>query len=261
MVSYFTFRGAGLPALKDWPRLLLMSVLMFMMSNGMSTWGIMYIPSGLGAIIGAFTSFWIPVFVLLILKKNVFNTRVVLGLLTGLAGIVTIFSENLGRFSNPNFVWGILLSVTATISWSLATVLSMKKKESSRLYAETGWQMLISVLFFIPLSFALNQWTPLHHISAYTWGLMSYLIFAGSILTFISYVYAIKHLPPARLSIYPYINPIVAVIFGLILLNEPVTTTLAIGAAITLTGVYLVNEGSKAKKEVTAMPERDTPTA
>lgn len=245
MVVYFTARGARLPGKKDWPRLLMMSLLMFVMANGMSTWGITYIESGLGAIIGSTTALWIPVFVLWILKKNVFNPKVILGLLAGIAGVVIIFSEKLGRFSNKHFVWGILLSLTATVAWSLATVLSMKKKESSRLYAETGWQMLLSALFFIPLSLILNQWTPLAMISAKTWMYMSYLVFAGSILTFISYVYAIKHLPPARLSIYPYINPIVAVLFGLVMLKEPVSITLAIGAAITLTGVYLVNQGSK----------------
>lgn len=250
MVAYFTWRGAKLPSAKNWPRLLLMSLLMFIMANGLSSWGIMYIESGLGAIIGSSTAFWIPIFVLVILRKNVFNKKVVIGLTAGIAGIVIIFSEKLGRFSDNRFLLGLALSLTANIAWSIATVLSMKRKESAGLYADTGWQMLLSGLFFLPLSLSLNQFTPLGEISGKTWGLMAYLTFAGSILTFISYVYAIKHLPPARLSIYPYINPIVAVIFGLILLNEPVSTTLAIGAAITLTGVYLVNEGSKVKKDV-----------
>lgn len=250
MVIYFTLRGAMLPRAKDWPRLVMMSILMFLISNGMSTWGIMYIESGLGAIIGATTAFWIPVFVLLIMKKNVFNPKVVIGLTTGIAGIIIIFSEKLGRFSNKHFIWGILLSLSATIAWSVATVLSMKKKESSRLYAETGWQMLLSSFFFLPLTFILNAWTPLGSISTSSWLSLVYLIVAGSIFTFISYVYAIKHLPPAQLSIYPYINPIVAVLFGLILLREPVSGTLAIGGSITLVGVYLVNEGSKKRNEV-----------
>jgi drug/metabolite transporter (DMT)-like permease len=249
MILFFTVRGFRLPAKKDWPRLVLMSMLMFVMANGMSTWGISYIESGLGAIIGSSTAFWIPVFALLVLKQNVFNAKIMVGLTAGITGIVVIFSEKLGRFNNSSFIWGILLSLTATIAWSLATVLSMKKKDSARLYAETGWQMALSALVFLPLAVIMDLWTPLHEIPAKTWGLFAYLTIAGSLLTFISYVYAIKHLPPALLSIYAYINPIVAILFGWILLREPISITLAIGGAITLTGVYLVNEGSKKRKQ------------
>jgi len=232
MVIYFTSRGARLPAKKDWPRLLLMTLLMFIMANGMSTWGITYIESGLGAIIGSTTAFWIPVFVWWILRKNVFNPKVVIGLVAGIGGIVIIFSEKIGQFSNKNFIWGIILSLSATIAWSIATVMAMKKKDSSRLYAETGWQMLMSALVFLPLSVTLNQWTPLTLIPSTTWMYIIYLTIAGSILTFISYVYAIKHLPPAQLAIYPYINPIVAVMLGVVMLNESVSTILIIGSAV-----------------------------
>jgi drug/metabolite transporter (DMT)-like permease len=247
MVTFFTAKGFGLPKRKDWPRLLLMSLLMFVMANGLSTWGITYIESGLGAIIGSTTAFWIPLFVLWLTRKNVFNTKVILGLGAGILGVIIIFSEKLGQVHGKNFLWGIALSLTACIAWSLATVLSIKKKESARLYVETSWQMLLAGLFFLPLAFILNEWTSPGLISSKTWLAMIYLTFAGSILTFMSYVYAIKHLPPALLSIYPYINPIIAVLFGWLLLKEPVSTTLAIGSAITLTGVYLVNEGSKKK--------------
>lgn len=255
MVIYFSARGAKLPAKKDWPRLLLMTLLMFIMANGMSTWGITYIESGLGAIIGSTTAFWIPIFVWWILRKNVFNTKVVIGLLAGIGGIVIIFSEKLGKVTNPNFIWGIVLSLSATVAWSIATVMAMKKKDSSRLYAETGWQMFMSAIVFLPLSVALGQWTPLLAIPSTTWMYIVYLTIAGSILTFISYVYAIKHLPPAQLAIYPYINPIVAVLLGLVMLNESVSVILAIGAAVTLTGVYLVNSGSKKKEKDAAAVE------
>lgn len=255
MVTYFSVGGSRLPAKTDWPRLIMMSMLMFVMANGMSTWGITYIESGLGAIIGSTTAFWIPVFVWWIMRKNVFNTKVVIGLIAGIAGIVIIFSEKLGRSTNPNFLFGIFLSLSATIAWSVATVLAMKKKDSARLYSETGWQMLISAVVFLPLTALLGQWTPLAAIPAHTWGYISYLTLAGSILTFISYVYAIKHLPPAQLAIYPYINPIVAVLLGMVMLNEPVSTVLIAGAAVTLTGVYLVNSGSKRKEKDAAAVE------
>lgn len=255
MIIYFTSRGARLPAKKDWPRLLLMTLLMFIMANGMSTWGITYIESGLGAIIGSTTAFWIPVFVYWILGRNVFNAKVITGLVTGIAGIVIIFSEKLGRVTSNNFIWGIILSLSATIAWSIATVMAMKKKDSSRLYAETGWQMFMSALVFLPLAGILGQWTPLNAIPANTWMYIAYLTLAGSILTFISYVYAIKHLPPAQLAIYPYINPIVAVLLGLVMLKEPVSTILAFGALVTLTGVYLVNNGSKRKEKDSASVE------
>ncbi len=78
-----------------------------------------------------------------------------------------------------------------------------------------------------------------------TWAAIAYLIGMGSVIAFIAFIYSIKYLPPAVASLFAYINPIVAMITGAILLDEPLTLSLILGAFITLIGVYLVNYSIK----------------
>ena len=80
-----------------------------------------------------------------------------------------------------------------------------------------------------------------------SWWAISYLVIIGSVLTFVAYIYTLQHLPTALASIYAYINPIVAVLLGAALVNEKLTIFIAIGGAITIAGVYLVNNSLKKK--------------
>jgi drug/metabolite transporter (DMT)-like permease len=84
-------------------------------------------------------------------------------------------------------------------------------------------------------------------IPATSWWAIGYLVIIGSVLTFVAYIYSLQHLPTALASIYAYINPIVAVLIGAAILNEKLTIFIAIGGAITIAGVYLVNNGLKKK--------------
>ncbi len=83
---------------------------------------------------------------------------------------------------------------------------------------------------------------PLSEISWQSWTAIGYLAIFGSVLSFIAYLYALQRLPTEQASIYAYINPIVAVILGSIIFDEKLTIFIAIGGAITLLGVYLVNQ-------------------
>jgi len=78
-----------------------------------------------------------------------------------------------------------------------------------------------------------------------TWTVIAYLVCIGSIAAFVAFIYTVKYLPPAIASLYAYVNPIVAMVTGTMLLNEPLTFNLVIGALITLAGVYIVNYSIK----------------
>jgi drug/metabolite transporter (DMT)-like permease len=99
----------------------------------------------------------------------------------------------------------------------------------------------------LPFSMLLGKgyWTPLAQVSVNGWLLWGYLVIAGSVITFIAYIYALRHLPGSVLSTYVYINPIVAALFGWLLLSHPPDNWFVAGGLVTLVGVYLVNEGSK----------------
>ena len=132
--------------------------------------------------------------------------------------------------------------------------LKARNKYKMNPYYALGWQMLIgSFLIFIAARLTGNN-IPFNEIPMQTWVAIAYLISMGSIIAFVAFIYSIKHLPPAIASLYAYINPVVAMVTGTFLLDEPLTLNLLIGAIITLGGVYLVNTVSK--KQLDAGPRR-----
>ena len=82
-----------------------------------------------------------------------------------------------------------------------------------------------------------------------SWLAISYLIVFGSLVAYSAYVFVISKLPPTQVSVYAYINPIVAVVLGWLLLSEKMNVNMIVGTLITLGGVYLVNREFKKVKQ------------
>jgi drug/metabolite transporter (DMT)-like permease len=86
-----------------------------------------------------------------------------------------------------------------------------------------------------------GQSVPLSTIPWQSWSAIAYLVVFGSVVTFVAFLFALQNLPMAQVSLYAYINPVVAVLLGALLIGEPITPFIAIGTAVTLRGVYMVN--------------------
>ena len=110
--------------------------------------------------------------------------------------------------------------------------------------------MLIAGLILTSIAHASGNVIPISDIPATSWWAITYLVLFGSVTTFIFYVYSLQHLPAALASVYAYINPIVAVLLGSLLLDEKLTLFIALGGITTITGVYLVNNSLKKKPHV-----------
>jgi drug/metabolite transporter (DMT)-like permease len=225
-----------------------MSVIMFVASNGLSTWSVQYIPSGLGAVIGAIAPIWIAIFSVTLFRETKFNTITILGLILGFGGIIIIFSDYLEDLFNSKFSLGILLGVVATMTWGLGTLYTVKHAKNLDPYYSLGWQMFISGIILTLISLVTGQYKPLTSLDPIAWYSIGYLVIIGSVITFLAFIYALKRLPAAQASVYAYINPIVAVIVGALLNGEKLNMIIAIGTAVTLLGVYLVNTGFKKAK-------------
>ena len=239
-VSFFLFKGRVLPRGKEWGPILVLSFLNFMISNGLSTWGVKYISAGLGSIIGAIFPLWIVLIGLF--KSQKIPIKAILGIIIGFAGVCVIFSQHLTDFLNPLFTKGIILSVLATWAWAFGTLYTKDQAGSFNPYFSLGLQMIISGIVLTSVSNISGIAIPLSEIPWQSWAAISYLVLFGSVLSFIAYLYALQRLPTEQASIYAYINPIVAVALGSIIFNEKLTVFIAIGGLITLLGVYLVNQ-------------------
>lgn len=241
---YFLFKKEPWPKGKQWRTIIILSVLNFVLSNGLSTWGVKYISSGLGAVIGAIFPLWIVI--ISFFKGERLSKLSITGLLVSFGGVCVVFSDYLADFIKPDFQFGIFLSVLATITWAFGSLYTKKKARNFNPYFSLGLQMLISSILLFAYSGATGTSINITQIPSQAWWSIGYLVVFGSITTFVAFIYALQHLPTEVSSIYAYVNPIVAVILGAFIFEEPLTITLSIGVVVVLLGIYLVNKGTKA---------------
>ncbi|CAL1517502.1 putative inner membrane transporter YedA [Chitinophaga sp. MM2321] len=251
LTGFFLLKGYKLPEKKVLSRLFIMGLIMLCGSNGLMTWAMQYVPSGLGAIIGATVPIWITIFSLFLVKRTKLSVQLIVGMLLGFAGVAGIFYTYLSSLMNPEFRFGIMLTILASIFWALGSVLTAKWALGVNYLFGAGFQMLFSGIVMLLISFLfLGQHLEAASFTTELWESLLYLIFIGSILSYSAYVYALNNLPPSLVSVYAYINPIVAVLLGWIILKEDLTWLMGFCSLVTIIGVYLVNNAFNKNKQV-----------
>jgi drug/metabolite transporter (DMT)-like permease len=238
-ISFFLFKKTPWPKGKQWKTIVILSILNFVLSNGLSTWGVKYISSGLGAIIGAIVPLWIVI--ITFFKGERLARLTVIGLIISFGGVCVIFYDHLSDFMIPDFRFGIILSLIATLTWAFGSLYTKKKAASFNPYFSLGLQMFISSILIFAYNGATGTSVSLSAIPAISWWSIAYLVVFGSVLTFIAFIYALQNLPAEISSIYAYINPIIAVILGAVIFGEVLNAAIAIGGGVTLFGLYMVN--------------------
>ncbi|GAB4496336.1 MAG: drug/metabolite exporter YedA [Saprospiraceae bacterium] len=212
--------------------------------NGFITWGMQYVSSGLAAIIGSLT----PVMVVLISlfwHAERVNTRMIAGVLLGFGGLGLIFHEGWQDFLKPEYRWGILGCFGSCFTWSLGTVMAKQwNSPGVSPLLNAGLQITAGGLGSFVLSVFFDKSHTIHH-TMESWLSMLYLIIIGSALAFTLYMYALKHLSATVSSLYTYINPVVAILLGWLLLGESLTPMVVAGMAVTIVGVWLVNRSAR----------------
>ena len=251
LVSYFLLKGYQLPDRKVLKKISIQGILLLCIANGLLTWSLQYISSGLAAIIAGLVPLFIALFSILLLRYIRFTKWMGLGLLVGFAGIVTIFYEYLHQLVNPVFAFGVLLAFISTLAWSFGTVYTSKYKLPAEILFSVGLQMLIAGIILLIVCFVTGQYSNPLQSAVVSWYALLYLVVIGSLMTYSAYVFAISKLPPTLVSVYAYINPIVAVALGWLLLHEKMTVNVIFGTLITLAGVYVVNREFKKQQAVT----------
>ena len=249
-LSYFLLvKKSPLPTVKDFKSIAVMAALMFLSANGLSTWGLKYIPTGLASLIGALYPLSVVLIEWIFYKKRDVSVLTFVGLLIGIGGVGFVFYENMFTHVDPNLFFGLILSIIAMLSWSLGTVFLSRHHLSVDPYFGMGWQMVIGSAMLFVFAHIAQDPIPLAAISKKTWLSISYLVIVGSVISFIAFIYSLKRLPVAISSLYAYVNPIVAMIIAAIILKEKLTISIVIGTIITLIGVYLVNYSVRRDKE------------
>ena len=250
-VIFFLIRGDKLPKGKEWRPILLLSFLNFMVSNGLATLGVKLTTAGVSAIIGALFPLWLVI--ILTLRGGSRIPRIAwLGILLGFSGICIIFYEHLKLLFDFSFLGGIFIGLVAALSWAFGTIYTKEFAHSFNPYHSIGWQMLISGVTLNIFATATGQTIPLVDIRFYTWEMIILLVIVSSIIAVLAYLYALQRLPTSVVSLYPYINPIVAEFAGFWFIKERLTWIILAGSAVTLTGVYIVNRALRKQRAAIA---------
>jgi drug/metabolite transporter (DMT)-like permease len=242
-VAFFVVKRVPFPNRREWLPILVLSFLNFMLSNGLSTWGVKYISAGLGSIIGAIFPLWL-VLIGFFGNRSGVRQKTVSGLMFGFTGICVIFFGHLQDFVQPEFRFGILLSLISTWSWAFGTLYTKEHALRFNPYFGLGLQMLISGPILYAISAVSLSTIALAAIPWQSWVAIVYLVLISSVLTFAAYLYALQHLPTEQVSLYAYINPVIAFLIGAVLFGEKLTIAIIVGVVITLYGVYRVNRAA-----------------
>jgi len=224
-------------------------ILMITFGISMVGWAEVYISSGMAAIICSVMPVWTILINVIVTKDEKPNWLIILGLATGLSGIVLIFSEHLTEFSNTNYQVGIAVTFISNLCWAIGSIYIKKKNQTTNPFMGAGLQMTFGAIALIPLSLMFDDYSTIHWSADVAYSL-TYMIIIGSVAAYACYSYAIKKLPMTLVSMYAYINPVVAVVLGWLILNEKLNSRIALAILITIAGIFLVNRGYQLKNSV-----------
>ncbi len=257
VLFFMLYKKLAFPTWKQFLWLLIMAIVMFVLANGLSTWSLKFIPTGLSALVGALYPLSVVIIEMVFFKSRSMTILTFIGLLLGISGIGIVFYENAFQHHPEGFFFGVILSLIAMLSWSVGTIIIARNKIKLNPYYATGWQMLISSFILFIIAESTQPTIPFRSISLTVWEVITYLVLAGSLLAFIAFIYSMKKLPAAVSSLYAYINPLVAMVTAAIVLNEKLTMNILWGAIVTLAGVFLVNYSIKRSRDkIIAEPEQ-----
>ncbi len=249
LVGFFLARGYKFPEWKVIKTISIQGIFLLCIANGLLSWAMEYISGGLAAIIVALVPMFIALFSVWLSKCAKITRWMVIGVVVGFAGVLTIFYDYAGEMKDKNFLFGVILSLISVLSWSFGTVYTSKHKNTIGILFSVGLQMLIAGTIMLIVCGITGKYVNLVTASQDSWFAILYLIVFGSLIAYSAFVFAISKLPPTLVSIYAYINPVVAVGLGWLLLAEKMNVVMAVGMVITLGGVYLVNRESKRIKD------------
>ncbi|MFA6275299.1 MAG: EamA family transporter [Pedobacter sp.] len=227
-----------------WPafrRQMLLSILMIVIANGMTTVAEQSIPSGLTSLLNALSPIIVFIGSVLIgLQKP--SLKGFIGVTIGFLGVAFIFRDGLSDLLDPNYKTGILFLAIAILGWASGTIYTKKyTHKTSNIFLDLFYQFVFSAVIQLILALLFSE-----KIQPSSWSMESlsavvYLGLFGSVIGYFCYNYALKKVTATEVSILSYFNTIIAIFLGWLVLDEVITFDLLIATALIITGVFITN--------------------
>ena len=242
LAALLRVRGTRLPAVASWPSFAFVGFFMLGLGNGGVTFGEQYVPSGLAAVLIATSPFWMIGLESLWKDGERLTWQAAIGLAVGFAGIlVLVWPDLLASFSGGSgYALGVLALQIACLGWAIGSTYAKRHSQSGDVLAGAAMQMTFGGLWLLIFATLAGEW-PSVSFNLRTGAATIYLTIFGSIAAYTCYAYALKHLPVSTVSLYTYANPVIAVVLGTVLLDEPFGARMLVAAAIIALGMVIVS--------------------
>ena len=240
MLALCAARGMKLrQSWRDLGMLATIGVLMLGLGNMGLVWCEQYLSSGLAALLIAVIPIFVALFEAFLPNGEGLRAKGWVGIGVGFLGLLILVSPGLREGGHSQELLGSMVAVGAAFAWTCGSILSRRAKVATSAFVAAAWEMLFAGIFNFGLMVVTGgsyhvQWT-----MQAAWSI-AWLVTFGSLVGYTAYIYLLDNVPVAKVSTYAYVNPIVAVALGALLLNERMVGIEYAGMAAILVAVYLV---------------------
>jgi len=262
LMAWCIIKGEKIFVKRDIINAAVTGILLLLVGNGIVIWAEKTLPSAMVAIMVSSAPIW---FVLLDKPNwgiNLKNKSTIIGLIIGFAGVILLFSEQLQVMftgGGASLLPWMLLLLLGSISWSYGSLYAKHRPSTGSASVSTAWQMLIAGIVYMPVSVIHGEFKSLDlgSIQASGWLSVLYLVLFGSIAAYNAYVWLLQVRPATQVSTYAYVNPVIAVILGVVFAHENISLIQLTGLFVILASVLLINLAKYRKEKLIKLTELD----
>ncbi|KIA88208.1 DMT family transporter [Kaistella jeonii] len=226
---------------KNFLNQIILASLMLIVANGMTTVAEKHLTSSLASLISS-TSPLLVFLLSIIFSMQKFSIRGLVGVLIGFSGILLIFKDGLEDLLNLEYRMGIIFMFIAIFGWAFGTIFSKKSHQqpqniSLNLFYQFSFAGIVQIIFGFLFSDQINfaMW------SFKSMFATVYLAIFGSVIAFFAFHFALKKITPTQISILSYVNTIIAIFLGWLILDEPISFTFIMATVLIICGVFITN--------------------
>ena len=262
IIAFVFLRARGVPVPKrlHWRSAVIIGAFLIVGGNGLVTWSEQEVPSGIAALVVATMPLWLTLFDWLIYKGAKPGKQIVVGLLLGFLGIGLLIGPDQFLGTATFSLSSLLVLLMAPILWSLGSLYSRQAHLPENVFMSTAMEMLAGGMLLMVAGLITGEVTELNvaEISTRSLLLVLYLTIFGSIVALTAYVWLLKTVHPARVATYTYVNPVIAIFLGWLVLSEPITSQTLIAVVVIIFAVVLIT--TQKQKQMISQPELPSST-
>jgi drug/metabolite transporter (DMT)-like permease len=250
------FRLKMRPTRKELGTLAIIGILMLGVGNTSVIWAEQYIPSGLAALLVAAIPLYAGLIEVILPHNEGLAVQGWIGIFVGFAGIIFLLWPGIrnGLHGDSQHILTAAVTLAGALCWTSASVISRRSTIRISGLAAAGWQMLFAGLFDALLMFVSGGYRGANW-GFKAWGSIGYLVVCGSLITYTAYLYLLDNVAVSKVATYAFVNPLIAVILGAIVLHERLSSIEYVGMAGILIAVFLVTSSKMKSGKPTIVDE------